>query len=100
MDLQSKLDDLRTVTEKLSIEIQYSNLFDNEFSIQSGYCKLDGRDLIILDKTLTYTMQVDIILHVLRKFDLENIFVAPWIREQLESSSPRNGKTPNSLGLT
>ncbi|MFQ5674018.1 MAG: hypothetical protein ACE5G9_13110 [Nitrospinales bacterium] len=85
MNLQSKLDDLRTAAAKLSIEIQYDDLCDHEFSIQSGHCKLNGRDMIILDKKLSDGEQIDVILNALRKFDLENVFIAPWIRERLET---------------
>jgi len=95
MDLQSKLDDLRTTAAKLSIEIQYNDLFDQEFSIQSGHCKLNGKDLIIIDKALPDGEQIGVILDALRKFDLESVFVAPWIREQLEAPSGA-GRRPTS----
>lgn len=91
MDLQSKLDDLKTVAEKLFIEIRHSDLDDSEFSIQSGYCKLNDKKLIILDKKLAVEEQIKIILQVFRQTDLEHIFVVPWIREQLEgSNSPKS----------
>lgn len=98
MELQSKLDELRILASKLSIDIQYTNLFDNEFFVQSGHCKLDGKDLIIFDKRLPKIEQVNIILQVLEKFDLENIFVAPWIREKLENSFTGKIKPINQPG--
>lgn len=87
MDIQSKLDDLKTVAERLFIEIRHSDLDDGEFSIQSGYCKLNDKKLIILDKKLAAEEQIKIILQVFRQTDLEHIFVVPWIREQLEVSN-------------
>ena len=38
-DVKNKIEDLKNVTEKLTIEIKITNLNDQEFHIQSGYCK-------------------------------------------------------------
>jgi len=76
---------IKAVLDKLSIEIEYSDLFDNDVSIQSGYCKLKGRKMIILDKNLPPEIQVSVLLKIMRDFDLEDIYVASWIREHFES---------------
>ncbi|MEC7641261.1 MAG: hypothetical protein VYC17_03810 [Nitrospinota bacterium] len=89
----SKLADLKNLAAKLSIKIQYDRLFDNEFSFQSGHCRLEGKDLIILDQGLSDAEQVAVILQALGKFDLENIFFAPWIREYLESPAPADNRS-------
>ena len=80
-DVKSKIEDLKTVAEKLAIEIEIANLNDQEFQIQSGYCKMNGKDLILLDKNSSLQEQSEVILQTLKKFDLENIYVASWIRE-------------------
>ena len=84
-DTCTRLEDLKAVTEKLSIEIEYSNLSDNEIAVQSGYCKYNGKEIIILDKSLPLEFQVSIILKILRNFNLDDIYVALWIREYFES---------------
>ena len=83
-DVKSKIEDLKTVAEKLAIEIEIANLNDQEFQIQSGHCKMNGKDLILLDKNSSPQEQSEVILHTLKKFDLENIYVAAWIREFIE----------------
>ena len=80
-DLKSKIKDLKTVAEKLAIEIEIANLSDQEFQIQSGHCKMNGKDLILLDKNSSPQEQSEVILQTLKNFDLENIYVASWIRE-------------------
>ena len=80
-DVKNKIKDLKTVAEKLAIEIETANLNDQEFQIQSGYCKINGKDLILLDKNSSLQEQSEVILQTLKKFDLENIYVASWIRE-------------------
>ncbi|GIS84842.1 MAG: hypothetical protein CM1200mP16_11420 [Nitrospina sp.] len=89
-DIKSKIEDLKRVTEKLAIEIKIANLNDQEFHIQSGYCKFNGKDLILLDKNLSLEEQTEVILQALKSFDLESIYVASWIREFIETESSRN----------
>ena len=86
-DLENKIEDLKSVTVKLAIEVEITDLNDQEFQIQSGYCKMNGKDLILLDKNISLQEQAEIILKTLKKFDLENIYVASWIREHLELES-------------
>jgi len=89
MDTHNRLEDLKAVAEKLSIEIATGNFADEEISTQSGFCRIKGKNLIILDKKLNSESQADIILEALENFDLETIYVPSWIREQL-------GKKPSS----
>jgi hypothetical protein len=86
-DVENKIEDLKSVTGKLAIEIAITDLNDQEFQIQSGYCKMNGKDLILLDKNLSFQEQAEVILKTLKNFDLENIYVASWIREHLELES-------------
>ena len=51
-DLVSRLEDLKGVTDRLSIEIITDNLFDPEITVQSGHCKIKGKNTII---TVSYT---------------------------------------------
>ena len=84
MNIHAQLDDLKSVAASCSIEIEISNLADEELSIQSGLCKIKGKHLIILDKKLEAEAQVDVLLKALTNFDLETIYVPSWIRERLE----------------
>ncbi len=84
LDVKSRLQDLKSVAEKLAIEIEIVNLNNQEFQIQSGYCKMSGKDLILLDKNISLQEQSEILLQTLKNFDLEDIYVASWIREFIE----------------
>ena len=85
METLSRLEDMKEAATRLSIEIVTKNLFDQEISIQSGYCKFKGKDMIILDEQLTPEEQVEVILNTLKQFDLETIYLPSWIRENIES---------------
>ena len=84
-NIESRILDLKEAAEKLSITIEVANLNDQEFAIQSGYCKFNGKDLIILDKNLPQEEHLPIILNTLKKFNLDNIYVADWIREKIDT---------------
>ena len=84
LDVKSRLQDLKSVAEKLAIEIEIVNLNNQEFQMQSGYCKMNGKDLILLDKNISLQEQSEILLQTLKNFDLDDIYVASWIREFIE----------------
>tara|TARA_B100000686_G_C16089778_1_gene617988 strand:+ start:105 stop:377 length:273 start_codon:yes stop_codon:yes gene_type:complete len=88
-DVKSKIKDLKTVAEKLAIEIKITSLNDQEFQIQSGHCKMNGKDLILLDKNSSLQEQSRVILQTLKNFDLENIYVASWIRELIDQEGDK-----------
>ncbi len=92
MDTHARLEDLKVVAAKLSIEIISGNFADEDISTQSGFCRLNGNNLIILDKKLNPENQAEIILKALENFDLETIYVPSWIREQLENKPSSNNK--------
>ena len=87
MDLVSRLEDLKGVTDRLSIEIITDNLFDPEITVQSGHFKIKGKNTIIIDKLLSIEEQIETILHVINKFNLETVYVPLWIREHLETNT-------------
>jgi hypothetical protein len=87
MDSMSQLKGLKEVASKLSIDIIPSNLFDSEIMIESGYCKVKGKDTIIIDNLLSNQEQSEVIIQTLKKFDLESIYLRPWIRERLETDN-------------
>ena len=87
MDSISQLEDLKEIASKLSIDIIPSNLFNSEIMIKSGHCKVKGRDTIIIDNLLSSQEQSEVIIQTLKKFDLESIYLPPWIRGRLESEN-------------
>jgi len=81
----SRLEDLKDLARKLSIEILFANLSDPEIPAQSGYCKVRGEELIVVDKRLSVHHQIEVLLNIFQKFDLDDVYIASWIRERLEN---------------
>ena len=84
MDSISQLESLKKIATELSIDIIPGNLFDPEIMIKSGYCKVKGKDTIIIDNLLSSQEQSEVIIQALKKFNVESIYLPPWIRERLE----------------
>ena len=84
MDSISQLESLKKIAAELSIDIIPSNLFDPEIMIKSGHCKVRGKDTIIIDNLLSSQEQGEVIIQALKKFNMESIYLPPWIRERLE----------------
>ena len=84
MDSISQLEDLKEIASKLSIDIIPGNLFDPEIMIKSGHCKVKGKNIIIIDTLLSSQEQSEVIIQALKKFNIESIYLPPWIRERLE----------------
>lgn len=81
----SRLEDLKTAAQKLSIEILFADLSDPDIPTQSGVCKIRGEDLIVIDQRLSTQRQVEVILSIFQQFDWEDVFIASWVRERLEN---------------
>ena len=87
MDPLSRFEDLKKVADKLSIDIVTDSLFDPEIMIQSGYCKVQGKNIIILDELLSIEEKNAVILRTLKKFNMETVYLPSWIREHIESDN-------------
>ena len=81
----SRLEDLKDTARKLSIEVMFADLSDPEIPTQSGYCKVRGEELIVIDKRLSVQRQVEVLLNIFKQFDLDDVYIASWIREHLEN---------------
>ena len=84
MDSISQLESLKKIAAELSIDIITSSLFDPEIIVKSGHCKVKGKNTIIIDSLLSSQEQSEVIIQTLKKFDLESVYLPPWIRERLE----------------
>jgi riboflavin synthase alpha subunit len=92
-NIESQILDLKEAAKKLSIKIEVNNLSHQEFSINSGYCKLNGESLIILDKNLSDEEHLIVILNTLKMFNLDNIYIADWIRKKIDADKTAGGQS-------
>ena len=82
---RARLEDLKAIANKLSIEILFSDFSYSEVPLRSGLCRVNQSQMIVLDRNLPAAGQVEVLLDIFRQFDLEDIYVASWVRERLDN---------------
>ena len=81
------LQHLETLAARLEIEVRYENLADDEVTIHSGGCKLQNRNLILIDRHRPLAERARLLACELSRYDLENFSIPPRVRELIQASS-------------
>jgi hypothetical protein len=76
------LERLTEVAQKLDIELRWD---DGDFA--GGYCRLGNRGVILMNRSLPTTRQVDILSRGLCDLDLSNVFMLPVVRRRISQAS-------------
>jgi hypothetical protein len=69
--------------ERCGVTVELRDLADDDISIKSGLCEIDGRKTLIVDERLGEKERVAEALKALASQDLAGIFVPPAIRNLL-----------------
>jgi hypothetical protein len=89
----SLLQHLEDLAARMEIDVRYESLVDEEISVHSGGCKLSGRRIIFVDLRHTPGEKARILARELSRYDLENFYLPPRVREFIlrqESSLEKN----------
>ncbi len=81
------LEHLEEIANRLGVELRYENLGQSGFRAGGGYCKLDGKPMILLNRKDSRRRKIRILAESLGRLDLEGIFIPPAVRKVLESRS-------------
>jgi hypothetical protein len=81
------LQHLETLAARLEIEVRYENLADDEVTIHSGGCKLQDRNLILIDLHQPLVERARLLARELSRYDLENFYILPRVRDFIQASS-------------
>lgn len=84
MSGKNLLELLETTASRLGVEIRYENLSLPFGRSQGGYCKFEGKPLIIIDKKTSQRIKISIIAKGLKHIDLGNVFIPPAVRSIIE----------------
>jgi hypothetical protein len=74
---------LEEVAERLSVQIHYEEMKAFEFRVQDGSCTVKGEPSIFIDRKRPLKEKISILARELKKFDLEDIYVPPLLREKI-----------------
>jgi hypothetical protein len=79
------------LAEKLDITVKEQNLRKAGIHVNSGLCKVKGKDYFIMDKHKKLKEKIEILSDCLSELKHETIFVVPAIRELLGNPPTGNG---------
>lgn len=88
----SLLQHLESIACQLEIEIRYESLSDDEISVHSGGCKVLGRHFILIDSRRSPFERAKILARELAKYELEDLYILPRVREFISFQSPPREK--------
>lgn len=74
---------LKDLSEKLGITVQEQSFKQMALPVKSGYCRVKGKDLFIMDKNIPISKKNSLLAIFLRSQPHENIFIPPAVRELL-----------------
>jgi hypothetical protein len=91
----SLLQHLESIARQLEVEIRYESLSNDEVSVHSGGCQVQGRRLILIDSCRSPLERARVLARELAKFELEDLYILPRVREFISlQSSPREKNLP------
>ncbi len=89
MDEQFIIGQLEELAESFGLKIRYEPMHQDEESIKlvGGVCRLKGENLLIINSKAPLEDKIKAFVQALRRFDLEDIYIKPVIRELLDTSA-------------
>ena len=80
------LNQLEELAEKLGVAIRRENVNVEGSSSVGGLCRMKDRYVLILDSQASLKEKIGVITDALKRFDLDDVYVRPGLRELLEES--------------
>jgi len=74
---------LEEVAERLSVQVHYEEMKAFEFRVEDGSCRVKGEPSIFIDRKRPLKEKISILARELNKFNLEDIYVPPLLREKI-----------------
>ena len=76
-------ENLKQLAERLEITVSEENLKRSGVKVKSGFCKVRGNKLFIIDKRLKTNMKIDILAEFISSMPHEEIYIVPAVRDLL-----------------
>ena len=76
--------ELLELAERLQITVSEQNLKTSGFKVKSGFCKIRGQNMFVMDKHKSIREKIRLLAELLADTPHENIFIVPAVRELLE----------------
>ena len=85
MEKETILVELKNIFEKLGVEVKEQELMAYSERAKSGLVRVKNKRMVFLESELSIEEKIKILLQFLREFDLEQVFISPFIRDLIEN---------------
>ena len=84
MDDNTTLSQLEELAQRIGITVRYEPLKIEGLVHTGGFCRVHGKDFVIINKKATGKEKMHILIDALKRHDLNQIFVLPSLRKILD----------------
>ena len=82
------LEELKNVATQLGFEVREEKLLrEVGYRVRSGSCRVRQTDVILLDRDLPLSAQIDVLVEELARRPLDDVYVSPVARRLLERAA-------------
>ena len=89
---------LEELAGRLNIQVQYESVKSEDPSTFGSYCRINDQHMIILHSKASIGRKIEIITDALNRFDIDDVFLLPALREHLKKDDLPGGHQ-EELGL-
>ncbi|MFB3924513.1 MAG: hypothetical protein ACE14T_00535 [Syntrophales bacterium] len=84
MDKNILLVQLEELAYKLGLKIREEHIAEDEVPVVGGLCRIKDENVIIINSKAAVKDRIRVLIDVFSRFDLNNIYIRPALREMLE----------------
>lgn len=93
------LDKLKDLGVRIGVEVREEKLIrEVGYSVHSGRCRVDGRDMILLDRNASVSERIDVLADSLAGFDLGDVYVDPEVRRLIGGEAAEDDGAERASG--
>ena len=80
----SQLDELKQIAKQLGVVVRQEKLLrEAGYRVRSGQCRVNEENVVILDRSLPASAQIDLLAEALVGYNLEEIEMSPKVQRLL-----------------
>jgi hypothetical protein len=94
MTKEELLSQLEELASRLNVHIQYESMKNEDPSTFGGFCRIKDQHIIIIHSKASIGRKIEILIEALRRFDIDELYLLPALREHLKKEDIADGTGP------
>jgi hypothetical protein len=85
------MQELLALASRLDIVVRVESLESALSETGGGLCRVLGKPLVLIDASLSLLDRIDVLAGALAHFDVDGLFVSPFVRSRIDRARARAG---------